>query len=493
MNTAGRLVLLVLAILVAIALLTITIVYSVVPKNTETGPTQPIQNTNFAIPSGMNQAYTNAAGGAFNVNENKPFVVNMRREAVTQCSFTFSDMPFSKVTQAMSVGFAFYVLKPQVLVSLQCVDQYFVSGDRQVGIFEYGTRKQLISAPVSKTMGGLVQGLRTNALLYNEQVQLFPNILYVCLGQILAGDYKSLENANTALFANNISFFGTCSVTGPALTLPSNVNPSPFEVSPFPGFQLRDVTPLEFVPAFRVDTQSASMPVNYIADFNFEAFANSIRVSPGACASQSGVYNIQMFKPQLVVTTGMAFNANSWYAVYVANNQSPLTIVMLSANFPEPRLTQNELAQTMFRRIGFVKTTSDPTKFVPAVQTGPETRRTMTFRDPSQFAQIVELKDNGLFTLPLDMVAPTTNICTLQIELRFEPSVAQTPSIILTFGNFSTVMFRAGQSYQIQQTVLQLSSSFVPRAIAVQCTFDAPYSETIPHATFTILDYTEDI
>lgn len=78
-----------LRFLVSIALLTLTIVFSVVPKTTTIPPTQPIQNTNFAIPSGINQSYFNTPSGTFQLAQSKPFVVNSRRDGPTKNSFCF--------------------------------------------------------------------------------------------------------------------------------------------------------------------------------------------------------------------------------------------------------------------------------------------------------------------------------------------------------------------------------------------------------------------
>lgn len=491
MNAAGRIVLLVLAILVAVALLTLTIVLSVLPKTVTNDPVQPVQNTNFAIPSGFNQAYTNSASGAFEVIENKPFVVNSRRQGLNKNSFVFSNMPFTQVVAQTSVGFTFYVYQEQVVTGLQCVDQYFASGSRQIAIFEVGRRVQLVNAQVSKVSDALVQGLRTHSLLYQEQVHLYPGILYACMGQVEPGDYRSLENASTGLFTNDVSFIGTCSIASPILTLPNSFPSSAFATSPFPGFQLQTSTPLNFVPTFRVDEQSASMPLNYIADFNLEITHDRLRVFPGACASQNGVYNIQTFHNIDAAFAGMTFDPNTWYAIYVTNKQDTL---LISSNYPEPKLTQSELESIVFRRIGFAQTTSDPTKFVPGIQSGPETRRTMTFTNPEARSQVVELKDGGAFVLALDMVAPTTTICTLQVELLFDNSVAATPSVLLTFGSQQQVIsFRENQSYQIVQIVLLLSESLIPRATSFNCAFGQPFATSVPKATFTVLNYIEDI
>ena len=494
MNTAGKLVLLVLAILISIALLTLTIVFSVVPKTTNIAPTQPIQNTNFAIPSGINQSYMNTLNGTFQLMQSKPFVVNSRRDGPTKNSFLFSNMPFTQVTNPASMGFTFYVYQEQIVVSLQCVDQYFLLGERQVGIFEVGRRTELISASVSKTTDALVQGLRTHALLYQEQVHLFPGILYACVAQVPSGDYRSLENTNSALFTNDVSFVGTCNIASTVLTLPNSFPSNPYQTSPFPGFQLRAATLVKVVPTFLVDTQSASMPLNYIADLNVEITQTSLRLLPGACASQSGVYNVELFEPHFVENfAGMAFQPNTWYAIYATNK--PDQPIVVSPNFPEPKLTQSEIETMFFRRVGFAQTTQDPTKFVACIQSGPETRRTMTFTHPELLTQSLELKDGAILPLPLDMIAPTANTCMLQVELFFDNSVDSTPAITLTFGSFrQMIAFKRNQSYQIAQLLLQLSEVYIPRATTLMCQFETPYSgPSIPNARFTVLGYTEDI
>lgn len=494
MNTAGKLVLMVLAILISIALLTLTIVFSVVPKTTTIPPTQPIQNTIFAIPSGINQSYFNTPSGTFQLAQSKPFVVNSRRDGPTKNSFLFSKMPFAKITTPASIGFTFYVYQEQVVVSLQCVDQYFLLGERQVGIFEVGRRMELVNATVSKTTDALVQGLRTHAMLYQEQIHLFPGILYACVAQVFPGDYRSLDNTNSALFTNDVSFVGTCSIASTVLTLPNSFPSNPYQTSPFPGFQLRAATPVKVIPTFLVDTQSASMPLNYIADLNLEITSTSLRLLPGACASQNGVYNVDIFEPQFLSNfAGVTFQPSTWYAVYATNK--PEQPILISPNFPEPKLTQSEIETMFFRRVGFAQTMADPTQFVACVQSGPETRRTMTFTNPEYFAQSLELKDGAVFPLPLDMVAPTANSCTLEVELFFDNPTDPTPAITLTFGSFHQIItFKNNQSYQIVQLLLQLSEVFIPRATTLSCQFNTPYSgPSIPNARFTVLDYSEDI
>lgn len=494
MNSAGRIVILTLAILITIALLAITISFCVLPKKTTVGPEQPIQNPNLAIPSNINQAYANSEFGSFQLHDEKAFVVRTRRQSPVYNALNFSNLQFTNVTAQTSTGFQFVVTQSQVVVALQGLDQYFASGSRQVGIFEIGTRTLLISAFVSKTNDGLVDGFRTHALLSQEQVTLYPGVLYACIGFLEIGDFRTLENADNGLFTNNIGFKGTCGFSSPVFALPTASCPQDsYVTSPFPGFQLRSLTPQSAVPTFQIDSQYPSFPVNYIANLNYTVLndGTGLNVDAGLCAAFGGVYNIVLFNPIRFIPVGQLFSPNTWYGVYVMQsmlNPSDQQL-LLSANFPEPTLSLEQTKTVVARRIGFVQTDST-NKLIPITQYGPETRRTSTFTNPT--STTLSLANNAVTTLSLEMIAPTSNMLTLQVELTFnaEPSL---PAVQLHFGNAQSLLFAPDQNYQIAQITIIPDVSLIPRALTVECVFDTLISTQIPKLTFSVLDFTEDI
>lgn len=495
MNSAGRIVLITLAILITIALLAITIVFCVVPKKTTIEPVQPIQNPNLSIPSNINQSYVNSEHGNFELKSDKPFVVRSIRQSLVRNAVNFSNLQFVPVTATLSSAFQFVVMQEQVIVSLQAIDQYFASGMRQIGIFEVNSRTLLVSAFVSKTNDGLVDGFRTHALLSNEQISLVPGVLYACVGFLNVGDFRTLENQDNGLFANTIGFKGTCSFQSPVFALPTtSCSENTYVTSPFPAFQLRDATSASVVPAFQIDSQYASFPLNYIANFNFSVLENGtgLNVTPGACAAFGGVYNIATMNSMQYIPIGQTFVPNTWYAVYAAQSivdPDALVSVLFSSNFPEPTLTSDQMKSTAFRRIGFVQTNTE-NKFIRMVQCGPETRRTYTFTFPE--SATMSLENGSITTVGLSRIAPTANVLTLQVELEFDPE-AELPAVNLNFGNAQLLLFNPNQNYQIAQITIVPDASLIPQALTVACTFDPSISAQIPKLTFSVLDFTEDI
>ena len=493
MHDIGRIVVVTLAVLIAVALLTLTIVYSVVPEASTVGPDQPIQNPNLSLPSGINQSYANSETGDLKLAQDKPFVVNTRRRAPTRSALLFSDIQFIPVTTPRSTGFAFYVTEEQIVVALQAIDQYFLDGQRLVGIFAVGSRSLLVSANISKSTDALVDGFRTRTLLFNEQVRLQPNTLYACIGQVKPGDYQTLENKNTGLFTSAVVFSATGSVNSSVFTLPTSFNGSTV-TSPFPGFQLQRAKNDEFVPTFIVDQQTFSMPPNYIADCNVSVLEDqkTVRVTPGICASFATVSNLILSSPY-TLTAPSEMQLRTWYAVYLVRSLygSTDTNVILSQNYPEPFPYTSP--NVIYRRIGFVQTHSlDPTRLVVMTQNGPETRRMyrLSFPIPHVFPDV---NNAQLITVPLHEVSPTCILCTLQVTLEFAINDRPLPVVELALGTTQFVMFRANQSYQVTQVTVPLTSEFIPHVIGILCAYDPTVSVQKPKITVEVLDFTEDI
>lgn len=489
----------IMAILLTMALLAVMIWYATDPQKTTVGPVPPIFTNDITAANGMQQAYVQG-NGQFELSAAKPFVVTVPRKFNTKSCFVFSDISLQNNLQASSHGFSFIVNKPITVMALQVIDELFTAGTREVAIYNLTTRTLLFRASVDKVSDGLDGAFRSHPLLFSQQFLLAPNVVYACVGQVQTSDRIATPDEPYCLPTNDVAITGIGSVVTSVLTLPSNFTSTPINNSPFASFQYQ-IVPTGAEIAFTVDSKLALMPPNFIGGFNFSVSndGTTLTLDPGACASVYAQHNLISDSTQSWSTQDQKLDPDTWYAVFVANPDIAVdpnaAEIVLSRNYPEiTDRTQFKLNKV--RRIGFVRTKADPTRFVQVTQTGPETRRTYTFAQPNETNISLNIGNNTTITLPLTLVAPTANTCTMQVQLQFVDAafLAQIPAVTLHFNTSHKLVFGARQTYQLLTSSLFLNTSIIPQNFTVSVSYDdTSYTGPTPLFVFTILDFTTDI
>ncbi len=471
------------------------------PKQVVNAAVPPLVDTRPGLPSGLGQSFVNTPDGTIALTSSaKPFTVLVTKDGPIKNAFVFSKLEeLSIETVPTSRGFIFEVALPTSIVSLQVIDQLFNNGVRTVGIYRMTDRVLLYSTTISKANDVLLQGFRTHALLPNEQIPLVPGVEYALVGQVLVGD-RYVIASNIAQPIQNVKmapFFGTEGKVGfvasNSLALPSNFS-SNFELtSPFASFQVQEKDVLQ--PVFDVDTRYARFPPNYILGFQLSVTdTNTCIAQRGLCNSSYNTGNI-LSQENILITTLPVKIADTWYAVYVADNS------LVGTHNPQLVISNNASEIPDFprqRRIGWARTKPESAEFFKSEQLESAVQRTTTYMENASNEFFIGMVNNSSTAVPLSFIPPNATECQLQFILSF-PQPGTLPQNFMYFDirtefqlvvSTKTVRFFTNQAYQIQTLVIPIDSSLIPAQIIVQPHFDGAAQ---PDCTLNILQYVEDL